>query len=223
MADALGITSVFLHPYAGVLSAFGMGLADIRTFEEAVMEKPLEGWWAFLPLDSILLSFDRHFFGLLSTSFIFNSVELTCSECSCGVLKVKTTIHPNCPFHFFFCFSIETGAGVGGGSSLGGEGVSVGGVGSNEPESSVDMAFVDIFDKVVSEAVAGVRAQMLDEVEINGKQKEVFVACRAQLRYQVLITWIHAKHVAALFQGTMESCVQGIVLSFFILSAHFLE
>ena len=81
MADALGITSVFLHPYAGVLSAFGMGLADIRTFEEAVMEKPLEGWWAFLPLDSILLSFDRHFFGLLSTSFIFNSVELTCSEC----------------------------------------------------------------------------------------------------------------------------------------------
>lgn len=48
VADALGITSVFLHPYAGVLSAFGMGLADIRTFEEAVMEKPLEGWWIML-------------------------------------------------------------------------------------------------------------------------------------------------------------------------------
>ena len=34
VADALGMTSVFLHPFAGVLSAYGMGLADVRTFEE---------------------------------------------------------------------------------------------------------------------------------------------------------------------------------------------
>ena len=30
VADALGMQRIFLHPYAGVLSAYGMGLADIR-------------------------------------------------------------------------------------------------------------------------------------------------------------------------------------------------
>ncbi|MGK7948808.1 MAG: hydantoinase/oxoprolinase family protein [Xenococcaceae cyanobacterium] len=30
IADVLGITKIFLHPYAGVLSAYGIGLADIR-------------------------------------------------------------------------------------------------------------------------------------------------------------------------------------------------
>jgi len=85
------------------------------------------------------------------------------------------------------CHQLKPGAGVGGGSSLGGEGVSVGGVGSNESEALIDAAFVDIFDTVVSEAVAGVKAQMmLDEKDDSANGKEVFVACRAQLRYQVL-------------------------------------
>ncbi|MEQ9575778.1 MAG: hydantoinase/oxoprolinase family protein, partial [Rhodospirillales bacterium] len=30
VADALGMNTVFLHPFAGVLSAYGMGLADVR-------------------------------------------------------------------------------------------------------------------------------------------------------------------------------------------------
>jgi len=34
VADALGMESIFIHPYAGVLSAFGMGLADIRALRE---------------------------------------------------------------------------------------------------------------------------------------------------------------------------------------------
>ena len=34
VADALGMQSIFIHPYAGVLSAFGMGLADIRAMRE---------------------------------------------------------------------------------------------------------------------------------------------------------------------------------------------
>ena len=34
VADALGIESIFIHPFAGVLSAFGMGLADIRKMHE---------------------------------------------------------------------------------------------------------------------------------------------------------------------------------------------
>ena len=41
VADALGMKSIFLHPYAGVLSAYGMGLADIRTIREAVVETKL--------------------------------------------------------------------------------------------------------------------------------------------------------------------------------------
>ena len=34
IADALGMKSVFLHPFAGVLSAYGMGLADLRAVRE---------------------------------------------------------------------------------------------------------------------------------------------------------------------------------------------
>ena len=34
VADALGMERVFIHTHAGVLSAFGMGLADIRTLRE---------------------------------------------------------------------------------------------------------------------------------------------------------------------------------------------
>ena len=41
IADTLGIKTVFLHPYAGGLSAYGMGLADIRVIKESAMEKAL--------------------------------------------------------------------------------------------------------------------------------------------------------------------------------------
>uniref|UniRef100_UPI001CD7105A hydantoinase B/oxoprolinase family protein n=1 Tax=Xinfangfangia pollutisoli TaxID=2865960 RepID=UPI001CD7105A len=41
VADALGMTRVFLHPFAGVLSAFGMGLAEIRALREAQFDAPL--------------------------------------------------------------------------------------------------------------------------------------------------------------------------------------
>lgn len=34
VADALGMESIFIHPFAGVLSAFGMGLADVRAIKE---------------------------------------------------------------------------------------------------------------------------------------------------------------------------------------------
>ena len=42
VADALGMETVFVHPYAGVLSAFGMGLADIRALRERQYERPLD-------------------------------------------------------------------------------------------------------------------------------------------------------------------------------------
>jgi len=34
VADSIGIKSIFIHPYAGVLSAYGMGLADQRLIKE---------------------------------------------------------------------------------------------------------------------------------------------------------------------------------------------
>ena len=42
VADALGMTRVFLHPFGGVLSAYGMGLADMRVMRERAIEAKLE-------------------------------------------------------------------------------------------------------------------------------------------------------------------------------------
>ena len=42
VADALGIRHVLIHPLAGVLSAYGIGLADLRTLRERSLEAPLE-------------------------------------------------------------------------------------------------------------------------------------------------------------------------------------
>jgi 5-oxoprolinase (ATP-hydrolysing) len=41
VADALGMTKVVIHPLAGVLSAYGMGLADLRVLKEAAVEARL--------------------------------------------------------------------------------------------------------------------------------------------------------------------------------------
>src|SRR5690606_27860396 len=41
VADALGMTRVFIHPLAGVLSAYGMGLADVRALRQQAAEAPL--------------------------------------------------------------------------------------------------------------------------------------------------------------------------------------
>jgi 5-oxoprolinase (ATP-hydrolysing) len=42
VADALGISRIFVHPLAGVLSAYGMGLADQIAMREASLEMPLD-------------------------------------------------------------------------------------------------------------------------------------------------------------------------------------
>ncbi|HEY5862637.1 MAG TPA: hydantoinase/oxoprolinase family protein, partial [Casimicrobiaceae bacterium] len=41
VADALGMTRVFIHPLAGVLSAYGMGLADVRALRQQAVEAQL--------------------------------------------------------------------------------------------------------------------------------------------------------------------------------------
>jgi 5-oxoprolinase (ATP-hydrolysing) len=42
VADALGMTRVMLHPFAGVLSAYGMGLAEVRAIRQGTVAVPLE-------------------------------------------------------------------------------------------------------------------------------------------------------------------------------------
>jgi 5-oxoprolinase (ATP-hydrolysing) len=47
VADELGITEVLIHPLAGVLSAYGLGLADVTAMRERSVEAPLSA--ALLP------------------------------------------------------------------------------------------------------------------------------------------------------------------------------
>ena len=42
VADALGIKRVLIHPLSGLLSAYGMGLADVRATRSGALELPLE-------------------------------------------------------------------------------------------------------------------------------------------------------------------------------------
>ncbi|MGM9497387.1 hydantoinase/oxoprolinase family protein [Desertifilum tharense IPPAS B-1220] len=41
IAEALGIQQIFIHPYAGVLSAYGIGLADVRSLHQQAVEVQL--------------------------------------------------------------------------------------------------------------------------------------------------------------------------------------
>ena len=41
VADALGMERILIHPFAGVLSAYGIGLAEVKTIREASWLKPL--------------------------------------------------------------------------------------------------------------------------------------------------------------------------------------
>jgi 5-oxoprolinase (ATP-hydrolysing) len=43
VAEALGIGGILVHPLAGLLSAYGMGLADLRVLREATLQVPLDG------------------------------------------------------------------------------------------------------------------------------------------------------------------------------------
>ena len=43
VADALGMKTVMLHPHAGVLSAYGMGLAEVRTIRQETVAEALDG------------------------------------------------------------------------------------------------------------------------------------------------------------------------------------
>lgn len=52
IAEVLGMTQIFIHPFAGVLSAYGMGLADLRVSHQQTVNTPLseEGIGQLTPL-----------------------------------------------------------------------------------------------------------------------------------------------------------------------------
>jgi 5-oxoprolinase (ATP-hydrolysing) len=64
VADALGMTKVLIHPLAGVLSAYGMGLADITAMRESAVEAPL-GEEVLPRLDEVLAGLEADAMGEL--------------------------------------------------------------------------------------------------------------------------------------------------------------
>lgn len=78
VADALGMKKILIHPFAGVLSAYGMGLADLRALREIAVEAPLSEANA-ANLDSVLET--------LSTDALAEIREQSIPEAQISVLR----------------------------------------------------------------------------------------------------------------------------------------
>ena len=81
VADALGMTRVLVHPLAGVLSAYGMGLADQNVIREQAVELPLEP----SALDSIAAKLDA----LAEAA----RAELERQQLSAAAVRVQRRVH----------------------------------------------------------------------------------------------------------------------------------
>ncbi|HYF42562.1 MAG TPA: hydantoinase B/oxoprolinase family protein, partial [Ramlibacter sp.] len=81
VADALGMSRVFVHPLAGVLSAYGMGLADQNVIREQAVELPLAA--SSLPLIAEKLE------ALGSAA----QAELERQQVNAGAVKVHHRVH----------------------------------------------------------------------------------------------------------------------------------
>ena len=81
VADALGMTRVLVHPLAGVLSAYGMGLADQNVIREHAVEQPLEA--AALPIIS----------GQLDALAQAARAELERQQLSAAAVRVQRRVH----------------------------------------------------------------------------------------------------------------------------------
>jgi len=80
VADALGMNRVFAHPLAGVLSAYGMGLADQNVIREASIEQPLASSLATVAERLDLLAADAQ-------------AELNRQGVTSGQVKVHRRVH----------------------------------------------------------------------------------------------------------------------------------
>jgi 5-oxoprolinase (ATP-hydrolysing) len=81
VADALGMTRVFIHPLAGVLSAYGMGLADVRALRQQALE---------MPLDQEALATCDQTFGPLETAA---QNEVAGQRIPAGNIALRRTLH----------------------------------------------------------------------------------------------------------------------------------
>ena len=81
VADALGMTQVFVHPLAGVLSAYGMGLADQSVIREQAVEQRLT--LAALPAIEACLT------GLAEQA----QAELQRQQVSQGGIRIRRRVH----------------------------------------------------------------------------------------------------------------------------------
>ncbi len=81
VADALGMTCVFVHPYAGVLSAYGMGLADQSVIREQAVE--------LLLTDKALIEVSAKLDALAQAA----SAELQSQDIGSGAVNVHRRVH----------------------------------------------------------------------------------------------------------------------------------
>ncbi len=77
VADALGMQSVLIHPLSSLLSAYGMGLADVRSVRQQAIEEPI-GAKARATLDGVARRLAR---------------ETTAEVAGQGVAKDRITLH----------------------------------------------------------------------------------------------------------------------------------
>lgn len=81
IADALGMSRIFLHPYAGVLSAYGMGLADIRALREKTLELKLS--------PDVMAAIEQE----LEELAIASKAEVTAQGVDEAQIKIEQTVH----------------------------------------------------------------------------------------------------------------------------------
>jgi 5-oxoprolinase (ATP-hydrolysing) len=81
VADALGMTRIFIHPHAGVLSAYGMGLADIGAMRERGVEAELS--------DRLIPAISK----LLDELAAEASAELAAQEVAAALIEVRRKVH----------------------------------------------------------------------------------------------------------------------------------
>ncbi|MFZ9739481.1 MAG: hydantoinase/oxoprolinase family protein, partial [Prochlorotrichaceae cyanobacterium] len=77
LAERLGMGRILLHPYAGVLSAYGMGLAEQRLLRGLTIEEPL----TIAALDNLPQAYDRLWAEMRATVDPVTSTEST-PDCS---------------------------------------------------------------------------------------------------------------------------------------------
>ncbi|MEN9775614.1 MAG: hypothetical protein RL322_2684, partial [Pseudomonadota bacterium] len=81
VADALGMNQVFIHPLAGVLSAYGMGLADQSLIREAAIEQTLS--------HALLAEIDT----ALATLETQARTDLAAQQTGHGAIRVERRVH----------------------------------------------------------------------------------------------------------------------------------